>query len=187
MHVPGYRISVETPLEIHDYGDKWHKLLLLACYTIPQTIDPAALYSDRSHFMSKTEVLQHIRSHPKKKIPSRKVLRTALETPQVIVREFLQEINDSGLSRDDLITGLKGKEREIKREGRFLFLMSWKMQQLFVMTEHLIKEFHVPLFSGLKMADDLTRVTKKILDNSINQGQVDNRCISLANHVDYEK
>lgn len=65
--------------------------------------------------------------------------------------------------------------------------MSWKMQQYFVKTEHLIKEFYVLLFSGLTMADDLTKVTKKLLENSINQGQVDYNSIPLANHVDYEK
>lgn len=99
-----------TPLEIREYRDKWHKLPLIPCYTVPQTIDPAVLYSDWSHSMNRTEVLQHIQNYPNKEIPSRKVLKTALKTPQVDIGEFLQEINDCRLRRDDLIIGLKGKE-----------------------------------------------------------------------------
>lgn len=71
--------------------------------------------------MNRSEVLRHIREHPNKEIPSRKVLKTALETPQVNVREFLHKINDNGLSRDDLIIGLKGKESEIKKRRTILF------------------------------------------------------------------
>nr|WAK77186.1 MAG: RNA-dependent RNA polymerase [Rhabdoviridae sp.] len=176
-----------TPLEIRNYGDRWHLLPLIPCYTVPQTIDPSVLYGDRSHSMNRSEVIRHVQAHPDREIPSRKVLRTALETPQTNVKDFLQDVNDKGLRRDDLVIGLKGKEREIKREGRFFSLMSWNLRQYFVTTEHLIKEFYVPLFSGLTMADDLTKVTKKLLDNSIHQGRHDYASISVANHVDYEK
>uniref|UniRef100_A0AAN0LJ79 Replicase n=1 Tax=Lobos virus TaxID=3139875 RepID=A0AAN0LJ79_9VIRU len=176
-----------TPLEIQSYGDRWHLLPLTPCYTVPQTIDPAVLYSDKSHSMTRSEVINHVRMYPNREIPSRKVLRTALETEQVNIKEFLSEVNERGLSRDDLVIGLKGKEREVKKEGRFFSLMSWKLRQYFVATEHLIKELYVPLFSGLTMADDLTKVTKKLLDSSLHQGKVDYSSICVANHVDYQK
>lgn len=131
-----------TPME---YGDRCPLLAITPCYTVPQTTDPAVLYSDRSHSMNQSEVLKHVREHPNQEIPFRKVLRTALETSQVNVRDFLQCINDDGLEQDGLIIGLKGKEREIKQEGRLVSLMSWNVRQYFIITKHRLKEFIVPL------------------------------------------
>lgn len=51
--------------------------------------------------------------------------------------------------------------------------MSWRLREYFVITEHLIKLFFAPLFKGLTMADDLTAVTKKMLDTTSGQGQFD--------------
>lgn len=65
--------------------------------------------------------------------------------------------------------------------------MSWNLRQYFVITEHLLKEFYVPLFTGLTMADDLTKVTKKLLDNSLGQGQDDYKSITIADHLDNQK
>lgn len=110
-----------------------------------------------------------------------------LETPQVNVRDFLQCINDDGLEQDDLIIGLKGKQREIKKEERFFSFMYWNLRQYFIITEHILKKFYLLMFTGLTMADDLTKVTKKLLENSLRQGQNDYKTITIANHIGYEK
>lgn len=96
-------------------------------------------------------------------------------------------MNDQGLDIEDLIIGLRGKEREIKRIGRFFSLMSWKLRDYFVITEYLIKLHYVPLFSGLTMADDLNTVMKKMLNTSNGQGLKNYDYITIANHIDYEK
>ena len=97
------------------------------------------------------------------------------------------EINKNGISPEHLLIGLKAKERELKRIGRFFSLMSWVVREYFVSTEYLIKEFFVPLFSGLTMADDLSSVLKKMMDTSSGQGNDDYERVTIANHIDYEK
>ncbi|AEG25349.1 polymerase [Vesiculovirus jurona] len=176
-----------TPALIQDFGDKWHELPLVQCFDIPDLIDPSIIYSDKSHSMNKREVMNHIKSKSDQPIPSKKVLKTMIEEPATNWLEFLEMIDKHGLDDDDLIIGLKGKERELKIAGRFFSLMSWKLREYFVITEYLIKTHFVPLFYGLTMADDMTSVIKKMLESSSGQGLNDYSAISIANHIDYEK
>ncbi|APG78850.1 RNA-dependent RNA polymerase [Xinzhou dimarhabdovirus virus 1] len=173
--------------EVVDFGPNWHRLPLIQCYEIPYGIDPAVLYADKSHSMDLSDIISHISNSPYKPIPSKKVLRTALYTPGVNVREFLSEINENGLSKEDLVIGLKGKEREVKRTGRYFSLMSWNLRLYFVITEYLIKKYYVPLFSGLTMADSFNMVMRKLIDRTSGQGEKGYERITFANHFDYSK
>ncbi|UZC34538.1 RNA-dependent RNA polymerase [jopcycgri virus 1] len=176
-----------TPDVIANFGDNWHLLPLIKCFEVPDVIDPTLIYSDKSHSMTKKEVKQYMLRNPNKAIPSKKVLKTLLEKEATNWPVFLQEINDVGLNDDDLIIGLKAKEREIKPEGRFFSLMSWRLRDYFVFTEYLIKTYYVPLFYELTMADDLTTVMRKMMENSSGQGLSHYDDITIANHIDYEK
>nr|WNV51541.1 RNA-dependent RNA polymerase [Infectious hemorrhagic syndrome virus] len=176
-----------TPKQVDDFGDNWHKLPLIKVFEIPDVIDPSIIYSDKSHSMQKTEVLDSIMNHPNTPIPTRKVLSSLLEKPATDWPKFLESVDLNGLDEEDLVIGLKGKERELKKAGRFFSLMSWKLREYFVMTEYLIKHNFVPLFHGLTMADDMTQVMKKMLDRSQGQGENDYQRVSIANHIDYEK
>lgn len=176
-----------TPFQIKDFGDKWHTLPLMKCFEIPDVIDPSLIYADKSHSYTFSELKDHIARNPNQPVPSHKVLKSFLEKPATDWKAFLQQVNDQGLDIEDLIIGLRGKEREIKRIGRFFSLMSWKLRDYFVITEYFIKLHYVPLFSGLTMADDLNTVMKKMLDTSNGQGLTNYDNITIANHIDYEK
>ncbi|ACB47443.1 L polymerase protein [Vesicular stomatitis Alagoas virus] len=176
-----------TAAQIQDFGDHWHELPLTKCFEIPDLIDPSIIYSDKSHSMNRSDVLRHVRNSPNTPIPSRKVLQTMLETKATNWGEFLSSIDKYGLELEDLVIGLKGKERELKLAGRFFSLMSWKLREYFVITEYLIKTHFVPMFKGLTMADDLTAVIKKMMDTSSGQGLDNYDSICIANHIDYEK
>lgn len=178
--------TLPTGNSIRQYGHRWHLLPLLQCFEVPDTIDMSILYGDKAHSVERPDVLEAVRQN-RPRIPTRRVLNTLLDTKQTNIKEFLQDINDHGLSSDSLVIGLKGKEREIKEAGRFFALLSWKLREYFVITEYLIKTFYVPLFSGLTMADDLISVTKKMLNSSSGQGTNSYSQIGIANHVDYEK
>ncbi|AJR28545.1 polymerase [Bahia Grande virus] len=173
---------------ILDFGDNWHKLELLPCFEIPDAIDLSDLYSDKAHSMQYSEVLNYVKyKKSKKNIPALRVIGTLLEKENPNIKEFLQKINDEGLDDDDLIIGLKAKERELKDKGRFFSLMSWNIRLYFVITEYLIKLHFVPLFSGLTVADDLNTVTKKLLSATEGQGLDDYERVYIANSLDYEK
>lgn len=172
---------------IEDYGDNWHKLKLIPCYEIPDTIDLSDLYSDKAHSLQRSEVINHVINSPYKPIPAGRVMKTLLETENINVPEFLKEVNEGGFTKEDLVIGLKAKERELKDEGRFFALMSWKLRLYFVITEYLIKKHFVPLFSGLTVADDLNTMTKKLLAATEGQGRDSYDKIYIANSLDYDK
>lgn len=176
-----------TKKQILDFGDHWDELPLMQCYEVPKGLDPAILYADKSHSMNLDEVVNHIQTNPGTAIPSKKVLHTALFESDLDIPQFLEMINNIGLETNSLIIGLKAKEREVKRVGRFFSLMSWKLRLYFVITEYLIKKHFVPLFNGLTMADDYNSVIKKLLDRTIGQGEGSYRKITFANHFDYSK
>jgi len=94
-------------------------------------------------------------------------------------------INDKGLSLNNLIIGLRAKERESNVEGRFFAMMSWNLRLYFVVTEYLIKRDFLDLFSGITMKDSLDEVQKKIINAF--QGQASDSHWCSTNHIDYEK
>lgn len=143
-----------TAKAIDDFGSNWHRLELIQCFEVPDTIDLPDLYGDKSHSMQRSEVLNHVSSKPDQPVPTRRIMTTLLEFKTLNVSKFLQELNDNGISWEDCIIGLMAKERELKNYGRFYSLMSWVMRTYFVVTEYLIKKHYVPLFAGLTMADD---------------------------------
>lgn len=169
------------------YPPKWHKLPLLKCWDIPEVVDPSLIYSDKTHSVNFDVLINHLKRTPYAPIPTLKVLDTLLHSPATNWKEFLQTVNDVGLSKNDLIIGLKAKEREIKSKGRFFALMSWNLRQYFVMTEYLIKMNVLPLFKGLTMADNQTTLIKKMLKNTSGQGGDDYERVTIANHFDYSK
>lgn len=176
-----------TGIQIMDFGDHWHELPLTKCFEIPDLIDPSVIYADKSHSMDRSAILQHVRDSSHRPIPTLKVMKSVIDKPATNWAEFLQEVNDYGLKKEDLVIGLKAKERELKTSGRFFSLMSWRLREYFVITEYLIKTHFVPLFHGLTMADDLTSVMKKMMDTSSGQGRDDYEKVTIANHIDYEK
>nr|AWB14585.1 L polymerase protein [Murine feces-associated rhabdovirus] len=179
--------SWPTRLVQLEFGDKWHELPLKKCFDIPEYLDPSDIYSDKSHSLTRSELLQHIANNPGKPIPSKKVLETLLNTEPTHWKNLLNSIERDGIPIEHLIIGLRDKERELKRKGRYFALMSWLMREYFVFTEYLIKEYYLPLFRGLTMADDMKTLIKKILVTSRGQGEETYEEITISNNIDYSK
>nr|AMK09265.1 RNA-dependent RNA polymerase [Drosophila algonquin sigmavirus] len=173
--------------ELDRAGRTWHLLPIKPCFKIPDIIDPSNIYSDKSHSLTRSELIEVLRRSNVTRIPSHKVLKTFIDSPATCWPEFLRKVNDEGLDDDSLIIGLKAKEREIKKYGRFYALMSWELREYFVVTEYLIKTFFLPFFKGLTMADDLTMLVRKMMDSSNGQGGDNDDNITIANHLDFEK
>lgn len=176
-----------SPAQAQDFGDQWHTLPLTKCWDIPEVVDPSLIYSDKSHSIQMSDLISHVASNSDRPIPSLKVLETLLKKDATIWPEFLARIEEVGLDPDDLLIGLKAKEREIGEKGRYFSLMSWALREYFVFTEYLIKSKIVPLFHGLTMADDQITLIKKLIQNSAGQGGRFYSEIGVANHLDYEK
>lgn len=52
------------------YPPEWHKLPLKKCWDIPEVVDPALIYSDKTHSIQKAEYLDHLKKFPYKQIPT---------------------------------------------------------------------------------------------------------------------
>nr|WOE89356.1 L [Cambodia Anopheles rhabdovirus] [Cambodia Anopheles rhabdovirus] len=168
--------------------DEWHLLPLMKCYEIPDMIDPTTIYSDKSHSMDLDEIIDFMQTtNQQRPIRTKSVLKSQMERQATDIKKFLQMINDQGLSKNDLVIGLRAKERELKPKGRFFALMSWLLREYFVITEYLIKSNFVPLCKGLTMADDYNTVVNKMIQASSGQNTKDYDEVTIANHVDYEK
>ena len=170
---------------IQAFGDKWHLLPMTPCFDLPEHIPPATLYGDKSHSMQRTEVLQWVKNHSRGSIPPKKVLQTVLQQPATDIPAFLRKVNDSFFSIEDLLIGLKPKERELKIEGRYFALLTWALREYSVVTEYLIKEQILPLYQGLTMRDSMIEVLKKMMGGSDGQGLTTYEKIGIVNHIDY--
>lgn len=172
---------------LEEFGDNWHLLPLKKCFDLPDMFDQSAIYSDKSHCPDLDEIIHHISTKPGQHIPTKRVLETLLSRPCTNWKEFLQQVNDKGLERNELVIAIRGKERELKRMGRFFALMSWRLREYFVVTEYLIKTIFLPYFEGITMADSLTKLTKKQINTTIGHGGEGYDILTYANHVDYSK
>ncbi|UYD62338.1 RNA-dependent RNA polymerase [Boana pugnax lyssa-like virus 1] len=172
---------------IERVGDSWHLLPITQVFNIPESMDPSEILDDKSHSITRQELKSHLQRNPNLPVSSKKVIVTALASPPINPKEFIGSISNKGLDQNDLIIGLKAKERELKREGRFFALMSWNLRLYFVITEKLLSDHILPLFDSLTMTDNLNKVFKKLIDRVKGQGLDDYSRVTWAFHLDYEK
>nr|QIN55309.1 RNA polymerase [Lyssavirus australis] len=185
---PYIRTQTWPPKHIVDLvGNTWHRLPITQIFEIPESMDPSEILDDKSHSLTRTKLASWLAENRGGPVPSEKVIITALSKPPVNPREFLKSIDLGGLPDDDLIIGLKPKERELKIEGRFFALMSWNLRLYFVITEKLLANYILPLFDALTMTDNLNKVFKKLIDRVTGQGLQDYSRVTYAFHLDYEK
>ncbi|DBA36786.1 TPA_asm: L [Pueraria betacytorhabdovirus 1] len=86
-------------------------------------------------------------------------------------KEFLTEIEKNGLPHDDCVIGLYPKERELNHVPRMFSLMSAKMRNYIVVTEHMLADDILPHFPQVTMTDDLLSLTKKIYSTTRKQSK----------------
>nr|QMP82217.1 RNA-dependent RNA polymerase [Lepidopteran rhabdo-related virus OKIAV3] len=179
-----YESKWPNHLKLKEFGNNWHLLPLEKIFDIPEDIQPQVMLSDKSHSVDRDEFLSCLKSGGQ---VSKRVLETFRHKPSRNYRDFLTDVSTHGLNTQSLIIGLCAKEKELKEKGRYFALMSWDMREYFVSTEYLIKEHFLGYFSGITMADDQSKLVKKMLQNTVGQGRDDYKMITIANHIDYEK
>ncbi|QCF24331.1 RNA-dependent RNA polymerase [Frog lyssa-like virus 1] len=184
-HIQDHTWPNSSTLEL--VGDTWHLLPITQIFEIPESLDPSEILDDKSHSVTRKELKDRLVVDIYTPVHSHKVIVTALESDPINPRLFLTTINDNGLPDDDLIIGLKPKERELKRDGRFFALMSWNLRLYFVITEKLLADHILPLFDALTMTDNLNKVFKKLVDRVSGHGLTEYTRVTWAYHLDYEK
>ncbi len=176
-----------TTKEFIELEGHWDELDIEAVLDIPEDLDDSTIFADKTHSLTRSEVERYVKRDNKNPIPTKRVMKTYLEQERVNVKEFVMKIDNEGLSKDDLIIGLKAKERELKKYGRFFTLMTWNLRLYFVISEYMIKKDLIPLFPGLTMSDGFIDLINKILDRTEGQRNDEYQKITYSNHIDYSK
>ncbi|AHU86500.1 L protein [Almendravirus arboretum] len=168
-------------------GDRWDELEIEPIFEIPEDIEDSNIFSDKTHSLDLDDIIKFKKRDSTNPIPTRRVLKTYLEKEKINARKFVQNVDKEGLPKKALVIGLKAKERELKRFGRFFTLMTWDLRLYFVISEYLIKKDLVKMFDGLTMADSFVEVMNKMLSRTRGQAHNTYENITFANHIDYSK
>ncbi|WPV62720.1 MAG: RNA-dependent RNA polymerase [Wufeng shrew rhabdovirus 9] len=174
--------------EMYAIGDIWHKIKYDHIFDEDAEIPLLDLLGDKSHSMNKDELRKLLKYAKNLKMasPTKKLIISILKTKKINPIKYLRYINTFGFLDDDLIIGLRGKEREIKLEGRFFSLMSFALRLYFVATEYLANKYILPLFPEITMGlsgTDTMKMMCELTKGMSGSGQHMNILI----HLDYEK
>lgn len=169
----------------------WHYVEYDYIFEIPTVFPPELLFDDKAHSLDRPIVEQAFEAAQRGKTTkptSARVIKTALATPDFNVMELLKLIDSDGLSQEDLIIGLKPKEREVNTRGRMFSLMSFKLRAYIVATEWLIAKYILPIFPEVTMLNSLTDLMEKF--SSLSQRAPNSTSTSHVKfniHLDYTK
>ncbi|DAZ85728.1 polymerase [Zostera-associated varicosavirus 1] len=156
-------------------GQIWH---------VPETYDICHILNDKAVSPNRSELFDSI-SKGKGTIfgTLRRGIIRWMEGDSIRCKEFLDEIDRSGLDEDDLIIGMYEKEREIKVKARMFSLMSERMRMYVVLTEELIANHILPYFPEITMKDPLNVQLRKMWKIG-GKGQYEN---NPNINIDFEK
>ncbi|AVM87309.1 L protein [Wenling dimarhabdovirus 8] len=174
--------------EMSRIGDNWHLIRHGRVFDHPSEVSLTEFLGDKSHSVDRNELINILRRTKNINMASstRKLLITALETDYVDIDAFLNLIDSAGLCEEDLIIGLKPKEREVKVDGRFFSLMSFPLRMYFVATEYLIARDILPLFPEITMKSTYTDLMKDLCESTSSRSQASGK-LSFMIHLDFEK
>lgn len=180
-----------TKEEAMNYPLVWHYVTYEKMFDIPTVFPPELLFDDKSHSLTRSAVEQiflNARRGGPMRSTSARVIKTALSTDDFNVMELLKRIDAQGLPEEDLVIGLKPKEREVNTRGRMFSLMSFNMRAYVVATEWLIAKYILPVFPEVTMLNSLTDLMEKF--SSLAQRPTSDRQsgqVKFNIHLDYTK
>lgn len=173
--------------ELRKFGDQWNLLPFHKIFDVPSSLNLSEIIDDKSHSLNKSELIAALLNGSIGGSEQRKVILSTLNHEEINIQEFLQKIDEEGLDEDDLVIGLRAKERELKRIGRFFALMTLKLRIYFVVTELMISSKVLPLFPSLTMSTSMNDVFQKMTKCAPGHGTDFNTSVTYAEHFDYLK
>ncbi|DBA36723.1 TPA_asm: L [Morus betacytorhabdovirus 1] len=135
-----------------------------ATFNLTMVVDDKAISPPKSHLIAVAKKEKSLMDPYER----RGVLKF-MRNPYIECESFLKEINDNSLDDDDCVIGLYPKERELNSVPRMFSLMSAKMRNYVVVTEHMIADDILPYFPQITMTNDLLSLTKKIYSTTRRQ------------------
>ncbi|DBA36832.1 TPA_asm: L [Zanthoxylum betacytorhabdovirus 1] len=187
-------IRVNTKKDTYIAQD-WDSVIIVKTLDIPETFNLVMVVDDKAISPPKSYLIQVAQGSKKLMNPyERRGVLKWMNEDYAECKNFLKEINDNGLPDDDCVIGLYPKERELNSVPRMFSLMSAKMRNYIVVTEHMIAEDILPFFPQITMTDDLLGLTKKIYSttrrqfkNEYSTGSRYYTEVSVCMNMDFEK
>ncbi|KAL7675705.1 hypothetical protein ACOME3_001973 [Neoechinorhynchus agilis] len=122
-------------------GDRWHLIDFEPLFEVPKKINLADIIDDKSHSLGRKDLERALKLHKNiGMMEDRRVLLRMLKEEKFEFLNFLHKIDLYGFDEDDIVIGLRAKEREMKIQGRYFSLMSPNMIIYFVASPLIISE-----------------------------------------------
>ncbi|DBA36663.1 TPA_asm: L [Glycyrrhiza betacytorhabdovirus 1] len=152
----------------------WNYVISQKTFDIPDTFNLTMVVDDKAISPPKSYLMKVASGSEKFMNPfERRGVLKWMNEDYLNCSQFLKSINDEGLPDDDCVIGLYPKERELNSVPRMFALMSAKMRNYIVVTEHMIADDILPFFPQITMMDDLLSLTKKIYGTTRKQAYAD--------------
>nr|AFA36170.1 L-protein [Varicosavirus lactucae] len=154
-------------------------------YSVPDTFDMCHVLNDKAVSPDMSELLESIKNGKGTSCGAKRrgILRW-MEGDSLNCKSFLSDIDEKGLSEEDLLIGMYEKEREIKVAARMYSLMTERMRYYFVLTEGLIADYILPHFPEITMKDSLNVLLKKMWESG---GQRSIGSMDVNINIDFSK
>ncbi|UXL90877.1 MAG: polymerase [Fuyun tick rhabdovirus] len=167
----------------------WDYVELDKSVDIEDNFNLSTLLSDKAVSPLKSEVVESVARRKGVPFVSRRVIMAWLKSNYTTAKAFLEELQERGFTKEDLIIGVCPKEREMKMEPRLFAVMTMKVRLYFVLTEALLADHLLPLFPQVTMIDDAIKLTKKIYHATKSMGDksLAEILIPIITNIDFEK
>ncbi|DBA36657.1 TPA_asm: L [Gleditsia betacytorhabdovirus 1] len=159
-----------------------------ATFNLTMVVDDKAISPPRSHLIKSVKKMASYNDPYEK----RGVLKW-MNSDYTECEKFLRDVSERSLPIEDCIIGLYPKERELNSVPRMFSLMSARMRNYIVVTEHMIADSILPYFPQITMTDDLLSLTKKIYSTTRTQEKCSKdekrniKEVSVCINMDFEK
>ncbi|DBA36604.1 TPA_asm: L [Betula betacytorhabdovirus 2] len=155
------RETIDVDNAMYDISD-WDYFVSNETFSLPSTFNLAMIIDDKAisppqDFLIKVAKKRANMMDPTERRGVLKWMNEVSEDCDV----FLKNIAVNGLDQNDCVIGLFPKERELNSVPRMFALMSSKMRDYVVVTEHMIAHDVLPYFPQITMTNDLLSLTKK--------------------------
>nr|UYE93833.1 MAG: RNA-dependent RNA polymerase [Hedemora virus] len=169
-----------------DMEGQWANIRLRQVFAEDSMLNLPEVLSDKSLSPNKSELNLLMTEGRQLEYTSRRVILSWMKNPYLSSKELLDEINDNGLSEDDLVIGVCPKEREEKIKPRFFALMSLKMRMYFCVTENMISKI-LKYFPEVTMVDSYLDLQKKLRSLTMQKPADNLKYQDIVINIDFEK
>lgn len=164
----------------------WSYVSFTRTFYPESSLNPLSLLADKAACVNRSELLYHLEEKRLPASDNRRVLLAYLKQKSVNLIEKLREINEEGLSDEDLVIGLTPKEREMKLSPRMFSLMTFNFRLYITATEKLISDYIIKYLPQITMRDTGNELLQKMIKTSRLVG-VKSDSINILINMDFEK